>query len=107
MLLKNEEFRKNTIGSLFEIAGSHLGAFRIIGRNFLFFRGLLIDSLVSLEWISTDETQGLSYGTIWAFGALIGMPVLFAAFGLITSLIGGLLFNTFSKWLGWANTNFE
>lgn len=74
---------------------------------FYSFGGLFIDSLVSLGWISTNETPGLSYGTVLAFGALIGMPVIFIVFGLVTSLIGGLLFNVLSKWLGWVSTNFE
>ena len=49
------------------------------------FGGLVIDILVSLEWIITTETPGLSYGTILAFGALIGMPIIF---GLVGFLIG-------------------
>ena len=83
------------------------GLLGLLAGTFYSVGGLLIDSLVSLGWISTNETRGLSYGTILALGALIGMPVIFAAFGLVTSLIGGLLFNTFSRWLGSANTNFE
>lgn len=35
------------------------------------FGGLLIDLLVSLDWISSNETPGLSEGTLLAFGALL------------------------------------
>ena len=71
------------------------------------FGGLIIDTLVSLGWVSTDETPGLGYGSILAFGALIGMPLLFAAFGLVSALVGGILFNLFSKWLGWVKLDFD
>ena len=69
------------------------------------FGGLLIDLLVSLEWITTDETPGLSYGTLLAFGALLGMPLIGALIGLVSGLVGTLVFNLFSKWLGWVNLN--
>ncbi|RNC89535.1 MAG: hypothetical protein ED555_08650 [Allomuricauda sp.] len=70
------------------------------------FGGLFIDTLVTLGWVSTDETPGLSYGSFLAFGALIGMPLLFAAFGLVSSFVGALLFNLCSKWLGWVKIDF-
>jgi len=37
------------------------------------FGGLIIDILVSFGWITSSETPGLSYGTVFAFGALIGI----------------------------------
>jgi len=62
------------------------------------FGGLLIDTLVSLNWIVSTETSGLSYGTVLAFGALIGMPVIFGTFGFILGLVEAILYNFFSKW---------
>ena len=46
------------------------------------FGGLLIDTLVTMGWITSQETPGLSYGTVLAFGSLIGMPIIFAMFFL-------------------------
>lgn len=51
------------------------------------FGGFFIDLLVSLEFITSDETPGLSYGTVLAFGALIGMPLIFGTIGFIGDLI--------------------
>ncbi len=62
------------------------------------FGGLIIDILVSLGYITSSETPGLSYGTILAFGALIGMPLYFALIGAITAIIGTLLYNACAKW---------
>lgn len=71
------------------------------------FGGLLIDTLVSLGWVRTPETPGLSVGTLLAFGALIGMPFIFATIGLVTGLVEAILFNLFAKWLSWVDINFE
>ncbi|MFV8225640.1 DUF3566 domain-containing protein [Christiangramia aquimixticola] len=66
------------------------------------FSGLIIDALVSLEMLSpvTMETPGLSSGTVLAFGALIGMPVIFMIAGFILGLIEAILYNLFAKWFG-------
>lgn len=61
------------------------------------FGGLIIDTLVSLQWITSIETPGLSYGTFLAFGALIGMPVLFGVFGFFAGVIQAILYNVFVK----------
>ncbi len=73
------------------------------------FGGLIIDITVSLGLISstTAETPGLSYGTVLAFGALIGMPIIFAAFGFIAGLVEAFLYNVSSKWFGGMEMNFE
>ena len=71
------------------------------------FWGLIIDTLVTYELFVTSETPGLSYGTLLAFGALIGMPLIFAFVGLIAGLIEGVLYNLFSKWLSGLEINFE
>lgn len=69
------------------------------------FGGLIIDVLVSLNWITTDETPGLSYGTILAFGALIGMPLISAAVGLVLGLIEAILYNMYAKLFNGFNIN--
>ena len=66
------------------------------------FGGLLIDAGVSLGWISGEAwgTPGLSYGTVLAFGALIGMPVIFGLIGFAGGILEALLFNIISRWVG-------
>jgi len=64
------------------------------------FGGLLIDTLVSLGWYSTPETPGLSFGTILAFGALIGMPLIFASIGFLLGIVEAKLYNVSSRWFG-------
>jgi len=61
------------------------------------FGGLIIDILVSLEILSAEamSTPGLSYGTILAFGALIGMPVIFSCFGFLLGLAVATIYNIF------------
>jgi hypothetical protein len=43
---------------------------------------------------------GLNTGTALAFMALIGMPVMFAAFGFVAGAIGALVYNVVAGWLG-------
>ena len=64
------------------------------------FGGLIIDTLVSLGWVTTTETPGLSYGTILAFGALIGMPLIGLAGGFIVGIAGGIMYNLFAGKFG-------
>lgn len=66
------------------------------------FGGLFIDTLVSLEIVSPElaSTPGLSFGTVLAFGALIGMPLLFAFIGFLFGIIEALLFNLVAKRFG-------
>jgi hypothetical protein len=72
------------------------------------FGGLIVDALVSIGWVSTTETPGLSYGSVLAFGALIGMPVIFAVFGFILGIVGALLYNLFvGRWFGGVELEFE
>jgi len=53
------------------------------------FGGLLIDVGVSLGWLAAETmgTPGLSIGTLYAFGALIGMPFIFAIAAWLGTLI--------------------
>jgi hypothetical protein len=66
------------------------------------FGGLIIDVLVSLAILSpiTMETPGLSYGTVLAFGALIGIPVIFMIAGFLLGIIEAILYNIFARWFG-------
>jgi len=71
------------------------------------FGGLIIDVSVSLDWMTHSSTPGLSYGTILAFGALLGMPLIFAVVGFIGGILEAILFNLFAKWLSKISLNFE
>ena len=70
------------------------------------FGGLIIDILVSLEWITSSETPGLSYGTVLAFGALIAMPILFAIVGFLGGIIEAILYNLYARWFGGMDIDF-
>ncbi len=83
------------------------GIFGLMTGIMYAFGGLIIDALVSANWIAHSETPGLSYGTILAFGALIGMPIIFAGFGLIIGIFEVLVFNGLSKWMDFLEINFE
>ena len=69
--------------------------------------GLIIDVFVSIGWVSSAETPGLSFGTVLAFGALIGMPIIFAIFGFIAGIIEVFLYNSFARWYGGIELDFE
>lgn len=76
---------------LFTLVGFILGVIYSFG-------GFIIDLLVSFKWITTSETPGLSYGTLLAFGALIGMPVIFGFLGFLLGIIEAYFFNLFNRW---------
>jgi hypothetical protein len=44
---------------------------------------------------------------VLAFGALIGMPIIFATFGFIVGLIEAFLYNLFARWFGGIEIDFE
>jgi len=71
------------------------------------FGGLIVDVLVSLDSLSSKETPGLSYGTALAFGALLGMPIIFATTGLLFGLLQFVIYNLFSKFLSGLDLDFE
>jgi len=71
------------------------------------FGGLIIDVLVSFSWITSSETPGLNYGTLFAFGALIGMPIIFALVGFLVGIFEAILYNLFAKWFGGLKIDFE
>ena len=64
------------------------------------FGGLVIDALVSAGWITCTETPGLGFGTVLAFLALIGMPLVFGGVGFVAGLIEAGLYNVCVWWMG-------
>jgi hypothetical protein len=52
------------------------------------------------------STGSMNSGTALAFFALLGMPIIFAAFGIILGLLEAYLFNIFAKWFGGINLDF-
>jgi hypothetical protein len=74
------------VAYIFGFVGLLLGILYSVG-------GLIIDALVTLGWIFTTQTPGLSYGTLLAFGALIGMPAIGATFGFVIGLICALIYS--------------
>ena len=71
------------------------------------FGGFLVDLLVTLGWISSSETPGLSVGTILAFGALIGMPLIGLLVGFLLGILEAMLYNVYARILGGLRLKFE
>lgn len=73
------------------------------------FGGLFIDASVSLGILSSEmmATSGLGYGTILAFGALIGMPAIFAIAGFLLGIVEAVLYNLFTHWFGSLKIDFR
>lgn len=64
--------------------------------------GLITGILYSFGGVFYDiiATGSVNTGTALAFFALIGMPVIFLAFGFFLGLIEAIVFNLVSRWLG-------
>ena len=64
--------------------------------------GLVAGILYSVGGLLYELVVGipLNTGTALAFGALIGMPIIFAIPGLFVGAVGALFYNLGSKWLG-------
>lgn len=71
--------------------------------------GLLIDTLVTMGLLSSESmsTPGLSFGTVLAFGALIGMPIIFAITGFLAGILEAVLYHLFARWYGGLKIDFE
>ena len=52
-------------------------------------------------------TIGLNTGTLLAFMALIGMPLLFGVFGFVLGIAEAILFNMTVNWFGGIELNTE
>jgi len=74
-----------------------------------FFGGLILDVSVSMNWLQSEETTGLSYGTFLAFGALILMPLIGVLIGFFTGIIEALLYTIWTQWMSsiQINLNFK
>ena len=79
---------------LFGLVGLILGLLYSVG-------GFIIDSLVTLGLVSSvaTETPGLSNGTILAFGAILGMPLIGVVSGFVLGLVGAFVYNVFAKYI--------
>ena len=73
------------------------------------FGGFLTDLFVTLGLLSPEamSTPGLSLGTILAFGALIGMPIIFAIGGFLLGIVEAVLYNIFAAWFGGLKIDFR
>ena len=71
------------------------------------FGGLILDILVTLDWVPPTETPGLSLGTLLAFGGVVDMPLVFMAAGFVLGIIQALLYNLFAKWFGGLSLKFK
>lgn len=77
---KYKKVRELSIAKSFAIGGAILGLFLGILYSF---GGVIVDFF----------NQQLGFGTVLAFGALLGMPLIFASFGFILGLIGAFFYN--------------
>jgi hypothetical protein len=65
------------------------------------FVGLVAGILYSTLGAIHDVIRGsVGWGTALAFLALIGMPIVFAAFGFVAGALGAFLYNVFAGWFG-------
>jgi len=81
----------------------------LVAGIFYSFGGLVIDLLVTIELVSSASvsTPGLSLGTVLAFGAMIGMPIIFAMFGFVLGLAEVVLYNLFARFFGGIEIEFD
>ena len=91
-------------GKLLAIYGAGMG---LLAGLIYAVGGFGIDLLVSLSWITSSETRGLSSGTALAFLALIGMPVIFSCAGFLIGILGAFLYNLASKISGGIKLDLE
>ena len=68
--------------------------------------GLIIDVLVSFDVISSESTQGLSYGSLLALSAIIGMPLIFGVLGYLMGIVEALLYNLLYRYVGGLKIHF-
>lgn len=92
--------RKLEVFSFAKFQAILLGLIGLVCGIIYSFGGFVADTLVSLRLVSTPETPGLSLGTLLAFGALIGMPLIFALTGYFLGVVEALLYNYATRFLG-------
>jgi len=101
------KLRKIKLISLAKFQAVIFGLLGLLAGVIYSFGGLIVDTLVTIGWVTTTETPGLSYGTVLAFGALIGMPLIGAIAGLFVGFVGAILYNLFAKWFGGMDLDVE
>jgi hypothetical protein len=101
------ELKRIEVLSTAKLAAGVMALAGLIAGILYSFGGLIIDALVSGGLITTSETPGLSFGTVLAFGALIGIPIIFAIPGLIVGAIGAFLYNLAARWIGGIRVDLE
>ena len=89
---------------LVALMGALLG---LVGGVVYAFGGLMTDLAVSLSWARYPDTPGLSWGSVLAFGALIGMPLIGAALAFFLGALGAILYNLFALKFGGINLEFK
>ena len=89
-------------GRLFAVLGLACGGVYAFG-------GLAIDILVTLGWMNAASvhTPGLSIGTLLAFGAIVGMPLIGGVFGVLTGVVGAFLYNTSVRYIPGLQTGWD
>lgn len=92
--------KKDTRLSLIALTKLHVIVFTFVG--------LLAGILYSFGGLVYDAAMGsLGYGTVLAFGALIGMPMIGAIVGIVARIVEWLLFRIASGLLGGIEINFK
>ena len=99
--------RSITVFSFAKLQAFMMAIVGLIAGILYSFGGAAIDVLVSIGWITSAETPGVSYGTALAFLALIGMPIIFATFGFMVGLIEAFVYKYFARWFGGVEVDFE
>lgn len=102
-----KKLKRINILSLAKLQAVLLGLLGLIAGVLYGVGGFIIDVLVSLEWITTTETPGLSYGTVLAFGALVGMPIIGLVIGFVMGIVEGVIYNVFAKWFARVHLDIE
>ncbi|MDX5340035.1 MAG: hypothetical protein LPK25_13495 [Cyclobacteriaceae bacterium] len=69
--------------------------------------GFILDTLATFGLVNSPQTLGLDLGTILAFGAIIGMPILFSILGFLLGLAEAYLFNWVAHLFGGFNLKFQ
>ena len=64
------------------------------------FGGAIYDALVTSGWVTSTSTPGLSFGTVLAFGALVGMPLIGSVLGCVSGAFGAWTYNSVAKRVG-------
>ena len=84
------KLRKIEVFSTAKLVAVRMGLLGLIAGIFYSFGGFIYEAY----------TNTLNFGTVLAFGALIGMPIIFATFGFIIGAIGAYIYNLVAELSG-------